>query len=93
VNPHVGRLEALSRRDNPTIARRFSAGSRPPRSPRPEGTPQARSHKTTDSAVPSGRMQHQTAFPALKRRAIVAMSLRDNNLPQAAWRFEMRLCV
>jgi hypothetical protein len=30
-------------------------------------------------------------FPALKRRAIVGMSLRDNNRPQTRWHFERRL--
>ena len=36
-------------------------------------------------------MQHRTAFPALKRRAILTMSLRDNSPPQTAWRSEKRL--
>ena len=59
------------------IAQRFNAGLDAKRSRVPKGRP--RSNPTPHpSAVPSGLVCHAGCFPALKRRAILEMSLRDN---------------
>jgi hypothetical protein len=59
------------------IAQRFNAGLNVKRSRVPKGRP--KSYPTRHpSAVPSGLVCHEGCFPALKRRAILKMSLRDN---------------
>src|SRR5438034_1210133 len=59
------------------IAQRFNAGSDAERSRVPKG--RLRSNPTPHpSAVPSGLFCHAGCFPALKRRAILKMSLRTN---------------
>src|SRR6266705_6726885 len=58
------------------IAQRFNAGLDTKRSRVPKG--RLRSNLTpSPSAVPSGLVCHAGRFPALKRRAILRMSLRD----------------
>ena len=59
------------------IAQRFNAGLDAKRSRVPKG--RLRSNPTPHpSAVPSGLVCHAPYFPALKRRAILKMSLRDS---------------
>src|SRR5207244_1111008 len=61
------------------IARRFNAGLDAERSRVPKG--RLRSNPTTSpSAVPSGLFWHARCFPALKRRAILKMSLGDKGI-------------
>src|SRR5438876_4467882 len=63
------------------IAQRFNAGLHAKRSRVPKG--RLRSNPTRHpSAVPSGLACHAGCFPALKRRAILRMSLRD----KGTWR-------
>ena len=63
------------------IAQRFNAGLDAQRSRVPKG--RLRSNPTRHpSAVPSGLACHAGCFPALKRRAILKMSLRD----KGTWR-------
>jgi len=83
---------ALSGAHSPALQRRV----RRPKSPRPEGTLEAQSHKQPSAfsircllydmrpVQPSLRDGRNTKrlVPALKRRATVGMSLRDNNRPQ-----------
>ena len=58
------------------IAQRFNAGLEAQRARGPKG--RLRSNPTPQpSAVPSGLVCHAGCFPALKRRAILKMSLRD----------------
>jgi len=59
-----------------TIAQRFNAGLEANRSRVPKGRPRA-NYKPNPPIVPSGLVCQAGCFPALKRRAILKMSLRD----------------
>src|SRR2546428_11692699 len=66
------------------IAQRFNAGLDAKRSGVPQG--RLRSNPTPHpSAVPSGLVCHAGCFPALKRRAILKMSLRDKGTRRSAF--------
>src|SRR5712664_1212904 len=71
------RLRGVSRRDMTRIARRFNAGKTVDDKESPEGTTEQNGTGLGVSAVPSGLQSVQIVFPALKRRAIFAVSLRD----------------
>src|SRR6266704_4214861 len=59
-----------------TIAQRFNAGLEANRSRVPKGRPRA-NYEPNPPTVPSGLVCQAGCFPALKRRAILKMSLRD----------------
>ncbi len=59
-----------------TIAQRFNAGLEANRSRVPKGRPRT-NYKPNPPTVPSGLVCQAGSFPALKRRAILKMSLRD----------------
>src|SRR5882672_11593671 len=67
----------VSRRDMTRIARRFNAGKTVNDKESPEGTTEQNETGIGVSAVPSGLQSVRIVFPALKRRAIFAVSLRD----------------
>jgi hypothetical protein len=77
------------------IARRFSAGSGAPKTLRPEGTAEAQ--RDQELSWDGGLIQPflrngrnpKLALPALKRRAIVGQSLRDNK-PDLCWGWRLR---
>ena len=78
-----GNSDLSSRRDWTTIARRFNAGMPGNRGQVPKG-PLKTNPKIAFSIVPSGLTSLAVPFPALKRRAIIEMSLRDNQTPHDA---------
>ncbi len=59
------------------IARRFNAGWRPPIGTSPEGTVESSASSNPAFNRPSGTEVFGPSFPALKRRAILNLSLRD----------------
>jgi len=61
------------------IAQRFNAGLDAERSRVPKGRPRSTPTRLP-SAVPSGLVCHARRFPALKRRAILKMSLQDKGI-------------
>ena len=63
-----------------TIARRFNAGFEVGEPEVPKGR-----LKRTTSTVPSGLSRSLTLVPALKRRAIIKPSLRDDNAQTLVW--------
>ena len=61
-----------------TIAQRFNAGLEANGSRVPKGRPRA-NYKPNPPTLPSGLVCQAGCFPALKRRAILKMSLRDKS--------------
>ena len=60
-----------------TIAQRFNAGMHEPTGPSPEGTAESPFASIQDFSRPFGTGSSGLFIPALKRRAILTMSLRD----------------
>ena len=60
-----------------TIARRFNAGMHEPTGPSPKGTAESPVTSIQDFSHPFGTGSSGPFIPALKRRTILTMSLRD----------------
>ena len=74
-----------------TIAQRFNAGLEANRSRVPKGRPRA-NYEPNPPTVPSGLVCQAGCFPALKRRAILKMSLRDKGKRHAFKGISRRRC-
>ena len=72
-----------SRRDRVRIARRFNAGIRTPQTISPEGTADTTRTVRFQPSLRDSSFSF-TAIPALKRRAILILSLRDKVRHQSA---------